>query len=47
MLGDDRPLSKHKTQLNPDADCEDDGDGQKPMREPCGEMDFVHDVLLK
>jgi hypothetical protein len=47
MRGNCRPLLNRKTQLNADADCEHDGDGQKPLREPCGEMDFVHDVLLK
>jgi hypothetical protein len=32
--------------LQPQPDDEDDGDGKKPLHEPCGEIDFVHDVLL-
>jgi hypothetical protein len=39
--------SVQKTELNHQPDGEHDGNGEKPLREPCGEMEFVHDVTLE
>jgi hypothetical protein len=35
----------NETQLKPQPDDEHDGYGKKPLRDPCDDIDFVHDVL--
>jgi hypothetical protein len=38
--------SVHQTELHHEPDGEHDGYGKKPLCEPCGELELVHDVLL-
>ena len=35
----------HETELKQQPDCGHDGYGEKPLRDSCDDIDFVHDVL--